>query len=154
MSNTGKPVKVCKSGLVVCLDSSYLGASPDNKVIDGGCSDPFGLVEIKYPQTKYYVTPLDACSHENFCLEDIDGKPKLINTQIQGQMGVTGTSWCDFVVYTSKGLSIERIPFDLPFWLTLKESLRSFYFKYFLPYAAKIAPYKISMMIIYSCLFV
>ena len=52
MATTGKLVKVCHSGLVVCLDSSYLGASPDNKVIDGGCSDPFGLVEIKYPQTK------------------------------------------------------------------------------------------------------
>ena len=47
MATTGKPVKVCKSGLVVCLDSPYLGASPDSKVIDGGCSDPFGLVEIK-----------------------------------------------------------------------------------------------------------
>ena len=77
MATTGKLVKVCHSGLVVCLDSSYLGTSPDNKVIDGGCSDPFGLVEIKYSQTKYYVTPLDACSHENFCLEDIDAKPKL-----------------------------------------------------------------------------
>ena len=159
MSTTGKPVKVCKSGLVVCLDSPYFGASPDSKVIDGGCSDRFGLVEIKCPQTNYYVTQLDACSHENFCLEDIDGKPKLKRghpyyTQIQGQMGVTGTSWCDFVVYTSEGLSIERIPFDLPFWLTLMESLRSFYFKYFLPYAAKITPGKISMMIIYSCLFV
>ena len=77
MATTGKLVKVCQSGLAVCLDSSYLGASPNNKVIDGGCSDPFGLVEIKYSQTKYYVTPLDVCSHENFYLEDIDGKPKL-----------------------------------------------------------------------------
>ena len=49
MATTGKPVKVCKSGLVVCLDSPYLGASLDSKVIDGGCSDPFGLVEIKCP---------------------------------------------------------------------------------------------------------
>lgn len=47
MSTTGKRVKVCKSGLVVCLDSPYFGASPDSKVIDGGCSDRFGLVEIK-----------------------------------------------------------------------------------------------------------
>ena len=159
MSTTGKRVKVCKSGLVVCLDSPYFGASPDSKVIDGGCSDRFGLVEIKCPQTNYYVTQLDACSHENFCLEDIDGKPKLKlghphYTRIQGQMGVTETSWCDFVVYTSKELSIERIPFDLPFWLTLRESLKSFYFKYFLPYAAKITPDKIRMMITYSCLFI
>jgi len=142
MATTGKPVKVCKSGLVVCLDAPYLGASPDGKVIDVGCTDPFGLVEIKCPQTMFLVTPLDACSHENFCLENVNGQPKLKHnhcyyTQVQGQMGVTGARWCDFVVYTSKGLSIERVPFDLNFWLSLKESLRSFYFKYFLPFAAK-----------------
>ena len=53
MSTTVKRVKFCKSGLAVCLDSPYFGASPDSKVIDGGCSDRFGLAEIKCPQTNY-----------------------------------------------------------------------------------------------------
>ena len=30
-------------------------------------------------------------------------------TQVQGQMGVSGASWCDLIVYTKKGTSVERI---------------------------------------------
>ena len=33
-------------------------------------------------------------------------------TQVQGKMGATGAQWCDFIVYMSKGLYAERIPFD------------------------------------------
>ena len=36
--------------------------------------------------------------------------------QVQGQMGVTQRRWCDFIVYTEKGLSIQRIHFDPSFW--------------------------------------
>ena len=62
MMSIRRPVKVLKSGLVISLDSPYLGALPDAKVIDPGCSDPFGLSEVKCPETKYLVTPLDASS--------------------------------------------------------------------------------------------
>lgn len=31
-------------------------------------------------------------------------------------MAVTGRSWCDFVVYTEKGFSCERITYDNDFW--------------------------------------
>ena len=34
------------------------------------------------------------------------------NAQVQGQLGVTQCKWCDFIVYTSKGMSIEEIPYD------------------------------------------
>jgi len=27
--------------------------------------------------------------------------------QVQGQIGVTGAKWCDFITYTSKGIYIE-----------------------------------------------
>ena len=77
MSSINKPVKVFKSGLVISMDAPYLGASPDGKVIDPGCSDPFGLSEVKCPETKYLVTPLDACSDSSFFMEKVDGKPKL-----------------------------------------------------------------------------
>ena len=50
MSSINKPVKVFKSGLVVSMDAPYLSASPDGKVIDPGCSDPFGLSEVKCPE--------------------------------------------------------------------------------------------------------
>ena len=45
MSSINKKVKLLKSGLVTSMDAPYLGASPDAKVIDPGCSDPFGLSE-------------------------------------------------------------------------------------------------------------
>ena len=31
-------------------------------------------------------------------------------------MAITERSWCDFVIYTAKGISVERIPFDAEFW--------------------------------------
>jgi len=34
--------------------------------------------------------------------------------QIQGQMAITDRKWCDFVVYTSNGISIGRVTFY--FW--------------------------------------
>ena len=70
MMSIRRPVKILKSGLVISLDSPYLGASPDAKVIDPGCDDPFGLSEVKCPETKYLVTPLDACSDSNFFMEE------------------------------------------------------------------------------------
>ena len=65
-----------------------------------------------------------------FFLENINGEPKLKRghkyyTQVQGLMGVTGAKWYDFVVYASKGMSTERIPFDED---TLKGTLKSYYF--------------------------
>jgi len=53
---------------------------------------------VKCPETKFLVTPLDACSDDNFCCEIVDGKCKLKVThpyyaQVQGQMGITGVRW-------------------------------------------------------------
>ena len=36
--------------------------------------------------------------------------------QVQGQMGVGKRPWCDFVVYTKKGISVERVPFNETYW--------------------------------------
>lgn len=141
MQSVKKPVLVYKSGLVVSLTSPYLGASPDGKVIDKKCGSPFGLIEVKCPETKFMVTPLDACSHEGFFLENCNGQPKLkVNhnyyKQVQGQLEITGAKWCDFVVYTSRGMSIERIRFDEQYWLNLQESLKNYYFTHFISKAA------------------
>ena len=58
-------------------------------------------------------------------------------SQVQGLMGVTGARWCKFVVYTSKGMSIERIPFNPKFWNEFKGTLKMYYFKRFLALAAR-----------------
>ncbi|CAH3169650.1 unnamed protein product, partial [Pocillopora meandrina] len=54
MFSTRNPVSVLKSGLVVSMASPFLAASPDGKVIDRGCSKPFGLVEVKCPYSKFH----------------------------------------------------------------------------------------------------
>jgi len=141
MFSTRRPVKVFKSGLVVSLEAPFIGASPDGKVIDIGCEKPYGLVEVKCPETKFRVTPLDACSDKGFYLENVNGKPKLKKTnryyyQVQGQMGVTKAEWCDFVVYTSVGMSIERIKFDRQFWNTMTCKLERFYFDHYMKKAS------------------
>ena len=105
MNSRLMPVQVFRSGLVVYKKEPVLACSPDGKVIDPGCTKQLGLVEIKCPETKFLVTPLEACSDSNFCCENIDGKCKLkvthpYHAQVQGQMGITGAEWCDFVVYT------------------------------------------------------
>ena len=96
MFNRKTPVAVLKSGLVVSEAFPVLGASPDAKVIDFGCSICFGLAEVKCPHTKFHVTPLEACSDPNFFMEKIsDTQCRLKRDhayygQVQGQMGVTG----------------------------------------------------------------
>ena len=69
MFNRKTPVAVLKSGFVVSKSCPVLGASPDAKVVDFGCSLSFGLAEVKCPYTKFHVTPLEACSDPTFFME-------------------------------------------------------------------------------------
>ena len=46
-------------------------------------------------------------------------------------MAVTGTRVADFVIYTRKGLSVQRIPFDHDLWTKdMLPKLKSFYTHY------------------------
>lgn len=54
--------------------------------------------------------------------------------QVQGEMAIVGTEWCDFVVYTLAGIHVERIIFDTHFWDDkLQPSLQSFFRCHVLP---------------------
>lgn len=62
---------------------------------DPNCEDPFGLLEVKCPETKFQVSPLDACSDPKFFCERVGNMCKLKTThayyaQVQAQMGYTG----------------------------------------------------------------
>ena len=71
MFNRKTPVAVLKSGFVVSKSCPVLGASPDAKVFDFGCSLRFGLAVVKCPHTKFHVTPLEACSDPTFFMEKV-----------------------------------------------------------------------------------
>jgi len=113
-------------GFLVNQDYPFLGASPDGKVHDPSHADPFGFLEVKCPYSHRAHTPREACSDPLFCCElqaDSNGllqvtlkRSHKYFSQVQGQMAIGRRSWCDFVVYTTKGVSIERIAFDASFW--------------------------------------
>ena len=142
MFNKSTPVKVLPCGLVVSKGCPILGATPDARVVDFGCTDYFGIAEVKCPYTKHHVTPLDACTDEKFFMKQTgDRECKLKEdhpyyAQVQGQMAVTGAKWCDFIVYTSKGIYVQRIPFDPVFWAGLEQKLLSYYFDHFITFAS------------------
>ena len=74
------------------------------------------------------VTPLEASEDPTLCCEAVNRQCKLKRdhayfVQVQGQMGVTGASWCDFIIYTKKGISVERIAFDPAYWAELRQKL-------------------------------
>ena len=46
-------------------------------------------------------------------------------------MAIGERLWCDFVVYTPKEISIERITFDPEYWDNVLTKLTEFYDNYF-----------------------
>ena len=85
-------------------------------------SDKFGLLEIKCPFKYINEIPSAVLGNADFCLERIAGRPRLnrkydYNCQVQGQMAISGLSCYDFVIYTNKGIFVERIMFDNDLWI-------------------------------------
>jgi len=103
-------------GFVINPEFPFLGASPDAKVCKDGVT---GIVEIKCPYTARNLSIPEAVHQmgdkSNFCLELVgNGEVHLKQNheyyyQVQGQLMITGTPFCDFVVYTEKDLFIETI---------------------------------------------
>ena len=50
-----------------------------------------------------------------------------VYTQIQGQMAIGKRTWCNFVVHTSKGLSVQLTPNDPQYWTDNLPKSLSFY---------------------------
>lgn len=125
---------VLKSGLV---SKSYpvVGATPDAKIVDYGCSICFSLGQVKCPHTKWNVTPLEACSDSNYFMAKLSDTECRLKRNHPYYTQVQGPKWCDFIVYTSKGIYIERTAFDLIFWQNLRTELLNYYFKHFQKFA-------------------
>ena len=48
-------------------------------------------------------------------------------------MAVGKRNWCDFVVHTTKGISVERIKFNPEYWAEVLAKLTEFYDKCYAP---------------------
>ena len=133
-------LQVRRCGLLLHPSYKYIGASPDGQVYDPSSSGhSHGLLEIKCPHTPYLqdLTPEEACDLTGFCAKLVNGRPELQENhayyfQIQGQLGISGLKWCDFVIWTGpRRLSVERIHSNEDFWAeVLLPALLQFYAKH------------------------
>lgn len=138
MASRGTPVSTKRSGLVISTSYGCLACSPDGWVEDSSSPDVHGVVEYKCPYASRDVTPVEACNKKSFFCTLDKGKLKLNHAhnyyyQVQGAMAITKRSWCDFVVWTPKGISIERIKYDSSFWTDQLPKLLAFYESALLP---------------------
>ena len=123
-------LKVTPAGLVIYLNKSCFGASPDS-FLDCLCCGS-GVLEVKCP---YCLRDADiqSCQSKLSFLENTDGTYALKKEhpyfyQCQLQMVSTGRSYCDFVVWSTHDLYIERILLDQGFIEEkLKEAERLFW---------------------------
>ena len=133
---------VAECGLLISETNPILRATPDGKVSCSCCGT--GLLEIKCPYTssvKKGLNGYDIAKLGNYhVVLDDNGliKLKLSSpwyTQIQGQLGVSGYPWCDFVMYTKKPpyITIERIHFNKNKYKETVAKAMLFYAKFIVP---------------------
>ncbi|XP_057294057.1 uncharacterized protein LOC130622600 [Hydractinia symbiolongicarpus] len=138
MKIAGFQVVVENNGLTIDQNNYVLGATPDGRV---NCNGFYGILEVKCSHLYRDIYPKLVCSvAKNPCIlydsntENIKiNKDHTYYNQIQMQLAITCQTWCDFIFYTSKGLVIDRVPFDMKYWQELQKNILRFYFTYMLP---------------------
>ena len=135
-------LKTQPAGLVISVETPWLAASPDNRVLDPSVHPTAGLVEYKNPFSARDMTLLEACNKATFCLKKNEKEGQITYElkrqhdyyyQVQCQLYCCKLQWCDFVVRTKKELHIERIYRDNNWWEHQIEKLKVFYFSALLP---------------------
>ena len=122
IANGHSELIVSSSGFIICKSHPFLGATPDGTVYDPASAEPYGIFEIKSPYSQRNKTPREACDSPGFYCNVNNGgiislrKNHSYYCQVQGQMAISERSWCDFVIYTTKEINIQRIPFEPTFW--------------------------------------
>ena len=134
LKQKNRPVTVLTCGLWASPKNFVLAATPDDRVIDPEEKDnPFGILEVKCPEEYKDYDPADsAIVVKEFCLILDDQRKPRINRnhgyfdQVQLQMGLTGAPWCDFIIYTLKGMVIDRVYFDVDHFVRLVNRIEIF----------------------------
>jgi hypothetical protein len=133
-------ISVRTTGIVIQPNLFWLSASPDGLVYDEEADYYYGLIEIKCPRMKKHLSISECLNDNDFYIGLDNGHPYLKKdhhtgyyTQIQMAMGLSNSQFCDFVVYTFKGIAMIRTPFDNQLFFKLITKLNDFYVNYFLP---------------------
>ena len=109
MKLSGFDMYVEPSGLVIDLENYILGPQ---MVI---CNGEFGILEVKCTDQYKDVDPKLICHISPNSMVVAEGDFLHLNknhsyyNQVQMQLAITCQTWCDFVLYTSKGLIIDRV---------------------------------------------
>ncbi|XP_074503223.1 uncharacterized protein LOC141774446 isoform X2 [Sebastes fasciatus] len=111
IDNKHENVTVSLCGFVIRPDEPHLGASPDGKVLCACCGE--GVLEIKCPY-KYRKGLQGVAVSEDFCLDQTFQLKKTHQYyhQVQLHMFVCDVQYCDFVVWTTQELVLNRIRRD------------------------------------------
>lgn len=127
---------VTDSGLNVNTNWPMLGASPDGFVFCNCCGK--GVCEIKCPYTFR-----DLMLHEifetqkQFCLSPNNGihldKGHSYYYQVQSQIFICEVDYCDFVLWTTKDIYVERVLRDKIFWNNVLTKALAFFKNGILP---------------------
>jgi len=129
-------LKIVKCGIFVDEEYPYLGATPDGLIGDDG------IVEVKCPSSSQHLTPEEGIIEEKITFWTLEKNGEIGNInkkhnwyfQVQGQLHVCKKSYCQFAVWTPKGMKIEKIKRDEELWKnTMVEKLRYFYINCLLP---------------------
>ena len=116
IGHSGFIIQSC--GFIVDQESPFLGASPDGLVECTCCG--CGVLEVKCPfrAKEAYSLEQVAEEHKDFCLQLFPSKTLKLSRnhpyylQFQLQIYTTKCAYCDFVVWHSAGLHIERLTLD------------------------------------------
>ena len=127
MSTAHINFKCVNAGLMVNHLYPHLGASPDG-FVQCDCCPGKGLLEIKCPFTAKDSHPNDLRGKPRSCL-GVNGviTSHAYYTQIQGQLVIADRQYCDLVVWTTQGITMERVLPDVNFTEKLLTKLTTFY---------------------------
>ena len=126
-----------QSGLHVNTDYPHLGASPDGIITCECCGE--GLLEIKCPYKYRDVDPNNITDQSFYLKRNEQGEIVGLSHgheyyyQVQGQLALCVKDFCDFVCWTPKGIYVERILRDKPFFDELKLFLDNYFVNIILP---------------------
>ena len=115
----------------------YNSASLDGIVECTNCGA--GVVEVKCPYTWRNCDPYECGEDSKFFCEIKSNELNLKHNhnyyyQVQGQMAIRESSWIHFVIWTHKGIHVEKIPFNQTFWeLKMLPYLKNFYLTAMIP---------------------
>ncbi|KAL5020002.1 hypothetical protein ScPMuIL_002894 [Solemya velum] len=136
------PFAAVNTGFWVNPDYPELGCSPDGLIYHN--SKLVGVLEIKCPLVIEKFHPNDAIEKlakkqlQNFCCVTANGVSQLEKShkcfyQCQMQMAICDVEYCDFVMWSPNGISVERLARDRVFWSDIVDKLKHFYYNSMLP---------------------